>query len=393
MKKLISILMIFMICVSLAACAQISQVDENGNPIKPNNKNEDVTLENTNFASGGFVTYSDGYSYFVNNPMGAENDVYQIVKIGDEKDAEPEVIYEVQTSGGDGYSYQTINRLMSYDKRIYFFETDNQNIQALKWVSVDGKENGTVITDILNMSQESVSAPDGAEAGQVNASIASYEGRYLYLVNFGRDYTVRYDLKDGSSKVFDNTSSHSQTEKSMFRILGIYKENIYYVKGDVNGNVINGIYYSSIVSYEEKELCAIDIQSNEGLMNLTFANNYIFYPSENSSYGGGDTIVLNSIDLKTGEKKTVCEYSDGYGMDFVINNDTVYYFKGSCIWTCKCDGSDNALLIEDPDSTNEKTWMQVTDKWIYYGDLGRNDPELYRIAMDGKIFPTTKICH
>ena len=386
MKKSLVMILVAMTVLILAACNNTSTPARNASkPLDSQSDNvltdtsdisdisdikETAVVENPNFSWGGYVANDKEDTFFVNSTKGEWT--YKIIRIGNEKNSEPTVVY----STSDDES--VISRLALSESKIFFIEQNRSGERILKWISKDGKATG--IANCSFNTAKSNSEQDSSDAAASSSTIQLFnDSQYLYFCPRVGDFK-RFNLNIETEEELSLSSLMGSNESYM--IIGIHRNKVYYVKGSTTDNKINnGIYYTDLDDMKEQELCALDINSLRGYPR--FAGNYIYFSTQES--------ILESIDLTTGDKSTVCTYTVGYGMDFIAQNDIVYYFNGSDIWTVSPDGSGAKLLIEDTDKENRKTWLQVSGDWIYYGRHGRNDPEFYRIEITGKIFPSYPI--
>ena len=94
------------------------------------------------------VIYDDEYIYYLGEQ--AAEQAY-IMRIGDQSNSKPEILYESDQIKGDGWSKYPLGALFLWNDKICFLECTNATEQGdekyeIHWISKDGKEDGTLVS-------------------------------------------------------------------------------------------------------------------------------------------------------------------------------------------------------------------------------------------------------
>ncbi len=120
--------------------------------VTPDSESAETGKNSGFYSMMGTVMHLNDHTYFIQS--GVDNDCSEngseysegIWRIGDEADAEPELVYSVPSNMIDGLAQNTIVDLAGADDKIWYMQAENGSSTdySMHWVTADGEETGTV---------------------------------------------------------------------------------------------------------------------------------------------------------------------------------------------------------------------------------------------------------
>ena len=354
-----------------------SKTDIEKKPVSENEEEFETAMPNTVL---GYVTCDSEYTYFVNdiaNSDGLTTD--QIVKIGNDKSAKPEVIFSAEDVEGYtlGMSCSPACLFASKERVYFFYHIDGWDSgDKLCWVTKDGKTSG-VVQDFQYI-----------QTGMAECNKFHFDGRYLYYYEYLKDSGKFFRFDPDTEEETELEAYSLGFNDNNFRyygkyVIGVYNGMVYYVKGGYDGNFDNGIYYSDIKNSSEHELCAI---ANAGGL----ARSVAVYFSGEYMYIEDEEMAIN---LKTGAKSNINVPYNMYYVYTFLDSKCYYCGENGDILSVSPGNKEPEIVIEDP-AREDKEFLQIANGWLYYKQFYKKigDYMYYRVRLDGKILPSTPIC-
>ncbi len=329
------------------------------------------TGKNSGFYSlMGTVMHLDDQTYFVQ--AGLDNDCTEngaaysegIWRIGDDLDAEPELIYSVPANVINGSAQSTIVYLSGTDEKIWFLKAENgSNTEySLNWVSVDGKESGKA------------EMPEHDSISRVDFDDSCY-----YI-----KYSVEMDNENQETNVWvfnvDHETSHELSfsatrELEGMEILFVNAEYAFFLSANDSEPIEEmKLFREELSSGTHKEIGSIDSSVlDNSKNNFYYANGKYFYYSLDQ--------ILYAVQIETGEHLKVLDYSeyeDHPYPSWCISEDGIWYLQDNGIWFCDLTGEDPSVVIEM--DIEDCCGLSMNRDWLYYSS--EDKPAYMRIHID-----------
>ena len=257
------------------------------------------------------VVYDDEYTYYLSEDD--RGSTARIMRIGNEQDAEPEVLYEADQIKGDGWGQYPLGALFLWEDKICFLEVTNASETTaeygLFWVSKDGKESGTLASyEQLGelMSNEGVGL----------RNIYYYEDALV----FSNGQVLSWlDLKTGEFREQNDVINADKPIHFVAYDKGYY----YYFAFDTNNEVVGGTLYRKKEGSEAEKICVmpeLDYTSESDHATLSAC-----VPKGEYLYFADETIIFR-IHMENGDVETLASY-EGAENRFAVSDAGLYYFK------------------------------------------------------------------
>lgn len=312
------------------------------------------------------IVYDDEYIFYLDEEEGG--DPASIMRIGNQSDAQPEILYEADLIRGDGWSQYPLGALFLWNDKICFFERrrsgngDYDLEYDFNWVSKDGKETGTLV------SYEQLNAHDNMWS---NVSEVFFCEDSLVLSTWLGFY--RLDLNTGA------LCSHQE-------LLGLRKPicfvaydqgYYYYFIPDPMNNLMGETLYRKKVDSEQEEIGNVPVRNNDDRdMYTSFVSrgNYLYFADKSSIF---------RIHKETGCVENLASYEETYNR-FALTDQGIYYFRDMSLYLLDLETMEEAAF-HLPD-----VFGSIPDL-IYAGDNGscwfnrwEDSFEYYHFSPDGK---------
>ena len=253
------------------------------------------------------VIYDDEYIYYLGEQ--AAEQAY-IMRIGDQSNSRPEILYEADQIKGDGWSKYPLGALFLWNDKICFLECTNATEQGdekyeIHWISKDGKEDGTLVSyEQLNTYGEFPS--------QIN-SIYFFED---YLVFGNRYFFYRLDLNSGEMCKQEDFLDLEGPACFVAYNDGYY----YYFVPDVVNNLMGETLYRKAVDSEEEEIGRVPSQDDDDVekyFSFIPKGDYLYYADSDNIY---------RLNIHDGEIEKLASYERTYNR-FALSDAGLYYFR------------------------------------------------------------------
>ena len=251
------------------------------------------------------VVCDDEYTYYLDEQE--TGDKAYIMRIGNQSDAKPEILYEADQIKGDGWGRYPLGALFLWGDKICFLEVTNASETTaeygLSWVSKDGKESGRLA------SYEQL-LPWGSES----LMFAYFYEHYLILGD--QQYFYRLDLNTGESCMLNDVLNI----KKYVRFVAYDNGNYYYIVPDMENNGIGGTLYRKAEDSEEEQICflpTLGIADIDGYSSFIPKGDYLYFADESSVF---------RIHMKNGSMEELA-FHDGAYNRFALCDTGLYYFK------------------------------------------------------------------
>ena len=324
------------------------------------------------------VIYDDEYIYYLGEQ--AAEQAY-IMRIGDQSNSRPEILYEADQIKGDGWSKYPLGALFLWNDKICFLECTNATEQGdekyeIHWISKDGKEDGTLVSyEQLNTYGEFPS--------QIN-SIYFFED---YLVFGNRYFFYRLDLNTGELCKQEDFLDLEGPACFVAYNDGYY----YYFVPDIENNLMGETLYRKAVDSEEEVIGRVPSQGDDDLQD--FLEKYFpFIPKGDYLYYA-DSDNICRLNINDGRIETLASYEGTYNR-FALCENGLYYFKNMTLCFLNTETLEETVFdkVEGIPNfihagANDACWMQgdstshryncfLPDKQggslIYFGESGQN---------------------
>lgn len=258
------------------------------------------------------VVCDDEYTYYLSE--GDRGSTARIMRVGNEPNAEPEVLYEVDQIRGDGWGQYPLGWLFLWDDKVCFLEItdasdDGNDEYGLYWISKDGEDHGTLA------SYEQLGGLMGNERFRLR-NIYYYEDALI----FSNGQVLSWlDLKTGEFREQNDVINADKPIHFVAYDKGYY----YYFAFDANIEVVGGTLYREKVGSEAEKICVIpelDYTSESDHATLSTC-----VPKGDYLYFADETTIFR-IHMESGDVETLTSY-EGAENRFAVSDAGLYYFK------------------------------------------------------------------
>ena len=258
------------------------------------------------------VVCDDEYTYYLSEGDGGSS--ARIMRVGNEPNAEPEVLYEVDQIRGDGWGKYPLGWLFLWDDKVCFLEItdasdDGNDEYGLYWISKDGEDHGTLV------SYEQLGELMGNERFRLR-NIYYYEDALI----FSNGQVLSWlDLKTGEFREQNDVINADKPIHFVAYDKGYY----YYFAFDANIEVVGGTLYRKKEGSEAEKICVIpelDYTSESDHATLSTC-----VPKGDYLYFADETTIFR-IHMESGDVETLASY-EGAENRFAVSDAGLYYFK------------------------------------------------------------------
>ena len=258
------------------------------------------------------VVYDDEYTYYLSE--GDRGSTARIMRVGNEPNAEPEVLYEVDQIRGDGWGQYPLGWLFLWDDKVCFLEItdasdDGNDEYGLYWISKDGEDHGTLA------SYEQLGELIDNERFRLR-NIYYYEDALIF--SNGQVFSW-LDLKTGEFREQNDVINADKPIHFVAYDQGYY----YYVAFDANIEVVGGTLYRKKEGAEPEKLCvmpqlAFTSESDHATLSTCVPKgDYLYFADETTIF---------RIHMENGDVETLASY-EGAENRFAVSDAGLYYFK------------------------------------------------------------------
>lgn len=253
------------------------------------------------------VIYDDEYIYYLGEQ--AAEQAY-IMRIGDQSNSRPEILYEADQIKGDGWSKYPLGALFLWNDKICFLECTNATEQGdekyeIHWISKDGKEDGTLVSyEQLNTYGDFPSQMEG---------IYFFED---YLIFGNRFFFYRLDLNTGELCRQEDFLDLEGPACFVAYNDGYY----YYFVPDVVNNLMGETLYRKTENSEEEVIGRVPSQDDddwEKYFSFIPKGDYLYYADSDNIY---------QLSIHDGEIEKLASYEGTYNR-FALSDAGLYYFR------------------------------------------------------------------
>lgn len=253
------------------------------------------------------VIYDDEYIYYLGEQ--AAEQAY-IMRIGDQSNSRPEILYEADQIKGDGWSKYPLGALFLWNDKICFLECTNATEQGdekyeIHWISKDGKEDGTLVSyEQLNTYGDFPSQMEG---------IYFFED---YLIFGNRFFFYRLDLNTGELCRQEDFLDLEGPACFVAYDDGYY----YYFVPDVVNNLMGETLYRKTENSEEEVIGRVPSQDDddwEKYFSFIPKGDYLYYADSDNIY---------QLSIHDGEIEKLASYEETYNR-FALSDAGLYYFR------------------------------------------------------------------
>ncbi len=253
------------------------------------------------------VIYDDEYIYYLGEQ--AAEQAY-IMRIGDQSNSRPEILYEADQIKGDGWSKYPLGALFLWNDKICFLECTNATEQGdekyeIHWISKDGKEDGTLVSyEQLNTYGDFSSQMGG---------IYFFED---YLIFGNRFFFYRLDLNTGELCRQEDFLDLEGPACFVAYNDGYY----YYFVPDVVNNLMGETLYRKTENSEEEVIGRVPSQDDddwEKYFSFIPKGDYLYYADSDNIY---------QLSIHDGEIEKLASYERTYNR-FALSDAGLYYFR------------------------------------------------------------------
>ena len=232
------------------------------------------------------------------------------MRIGDQSNSRPEILYEADQIKGDGWSKYPLGALFLWNDKICFLECTNATEQGdekyeIHWISKDGKEDGTLVSyEQLNTY--------GDFPSQMN-SIYFFED---YLIFGNRFFFYRLDLNTGELCRQEDFLDLEGPACFVAYNDGYY----YYFVPDVVNNLMGETLYRKTENSEEEVIGRVPSQDDddwEKYFSFIPKGDYLYYADSDNIY---------QLSIHDGEIEKLASYEGTYNR-FALSDAGLYYFR------------------------------------------------------------------
>ena len=258
------------------------------------------------------VIYDDEYIYYLGEQ--AAEQAY-IMRIGDQSNSRPEILYEADQIKGDGWSKYPLGALFLWNDKICFLECTNATEQGdekyeIHWISKDGKEDGTLVSyEQLNTYGDFPSQMEG---------IYFFED---YLIFGNRFFFYRLDLNTGELCRQEDFLDLEGPACFVAYDDGYY----YYFVPDVVNNLMGETLYRKTENSEEEVIGRVPSQDDddwEKYFSFIPKGDYLYYADSDNIY---------QLSIHDGEIEKLASYEETYNR-FALSDAGLYYFRDMSLY-------------------------------------------------------------
>lgn len=283
------------------------------------------------------VVYDDEYTYYLSEDD--RGNTARIMRVGNDQDAEPEVLYEVDQIRGDGWGMYPLGWLFLWDDKICFLEItdasdDGDDEYDFYWISKDGKDHGTLVS-YEQMSE----VMDYERFGLRN--IYQYGDDLI----FSNGQVLKWlDLKTGEFRERDDVINADKPIHFVAYDKGYY----YYFAFDVKNEAAGGTLYRKKEGSEAEKICVMPelkytSESDHDTLSTCVPNgDYIYFADETTIF---------RIHMENGDVEDLASYEEAENR-FAISDAGLYYFKNMSLRLIDLETLDETVfdLPEDVES-------------------------------------------
>lgn len=269
------------------------------------NDEQDAGTASSVSRSTNEVISDDEYIYFFGEAE--TGDKAYIMRIGDQSDAKPEILYEADVIKSDGWTQYPLGALFQWDDKICFLEcrnSDNGEVD-FNWISKDGKEKGTLV------SSEQMNENGNIWAARTALFICGDSIIFSKWPNF-----CCLDLNTGKTSSPQEFLGLEDPAYFVAYDNGYY----YYFIPDLMNNVMGETLYRKAADSEQEEIGTVPFVDNDDVeMYNSFVpkGDYLYFADIDSIF---------RIHTETGKMETLASYEEAYNR-FALCDEGLYYFK------------------------------------------------------------------
>lgn len=261
------------------------------------------------------VAYDDEYTYYLSEDD--RGSTARIMRVGNEQDAQPEILYEVDQIRGDDWGMYPLNMLFLWEDKVCFFElthvsddSDEDEEINLCWISKDGKNHGTLVSyeqlnELIN-----------------NERFAQVRNIYYYenaLVFSNGQNLIWLDLKTGALREQNDVIQAGKPIRFVAYDQGYY----YYFAFDAKVEVAGGTLYRKKEGAEAEKICVMpELAYTSELDHATLST---CVPKGNYLYFADETMIFR-IHMENGDVEPLAAY-EGAENRFAVSDAGLYYLK------------------------------------------------------------------
>ncbi len=261
------------------------------------------------------VAYDDEYTYYLSEDD--RGSTARIMRVGNEQDAQPEILYEVDQIRGDDWGMYPLNMLFLWEDKVCFFElthvsddSDEDEEINLCWISKDGKNHGTLVSyeqlnELIN-----------------NERFAQVRNIYYYenaLVFSNGQNLIWLDLKTGALREQNDMIQAGKPIRFVAYDQGYY----YYFAFDAKVEVAGGTLYRKKEGAEAEKICVMpELAYTSELDHATLST---CVPKGDYLYFADETMIFR-IHMENGDVEPLAAY-EGAENRFVVSDAGLYYLK------------------------------------------------------------------
>lgn len=265
------------------------------------------------------VAYDDEYTYYLSEDD--RGSTARIMRVGNEQDAQPEILYEVDQIRGDDWGMYPLNMLFLWEDKVCFFElthvsddSDEDEEINLCWISKDGKNYGTLVSyeqlnELIN-----------------NERFAQVRNIYYYenaLVFSNGQNLIWLDLKTGALREQNDMIQAGKPIRFVAYDQGYY----YYFAFDAKVEVAGGTLYRKKEGAEAEKICVMpELAYTSELDHATLST---CVPKGDYLYFADETMIFR-IHMENGDVEPLAAY-EGAENRFAVSDAGLYYLKDMSI--------------------------------------------------------------
>lgn len=265
------------------------------------------------------VAYDDEYTYYLSEDD--RGSTARIMRVGNEQDAQPEILYEVDQIRGDDWGMYPLNMLFLWEDKVCFFElthvsddSDEDEEINLCWISKDGKNHGTLVSyeqlnELIN-----------------NERFAQVRNIYYYenaLVFSNGQNLIWLDLKTGALREQNDVIQAGKPIRFVAYDQGYY----YYFAFDAKVEVAGGTLYRKKEGAEAEKICVMpELAYTSELDHATLST---CVPKGDYLYFADETMIFR-IHMENGDVEPLAAY-EGAENRFAVSDAGLYYLKDMSI--------------------------------------------------------------